>query len=116
VTHVPFRISAVTSHPRQAVFSALSAALSDLGWILDFKQFSNLALSVRFEMPRDNVTKVRAAMAALPLRLADHSLEALAVLEGAAASELPDPVPAGIHVTFIHSEPDLRIPVPAVPG
>jgi hypothetical protein len=110
------RLSGVTSQPRHSVVARLTAVLGDVGWILDFRQFSNSALSVQFEVPAREAPALRSALAELPVVLSRESAEELAALEEASAAELPDPVPASLHLTFVHSEPDLRIPVPAVPG
>ena len=116
MTPHPVRLAAVTSHPRHAVVSELTATLNELGWILDHHQFSNVALNVAFEMPSSSIPKLRVALVALPIHLSSQSLEAISALEGVSASALPDLIPGSIHVSFIHSEPDLRVPVPAVPG
>ena len=94
----------------------LTACLNDLGWIVDFHQFSNLALSVQFEVAPERLPGLRAALDSLPIHLSGRSQAAIATIEAASAPDLPDPVPASIHVTFIHAEPDLVVPVPAVPG
>jgi hypothetical protein len=98
------------------VVEALTAALGVVGWIVDFRQFSNMALAVQFEMPPASAAGLRRALEPLPLTLSAATAEALARLESAPPSTLPDPVPGSVSVTFVHSEPDLRIPVPAVPG
>jgi hypothetical protein len=116
MNHLPIRLSAVSSHQRYALVSALTATLNELGWVLDHQQFSNLALTVTFEIALENVPRIRAGLNALPLELSDESLEAMAALEGASATALPDPVPGSIHLAFVHSDPDLRVRVPAVPG
>lgn len=113
---VPLRLTALTHAPRHRVVADLTARLNDLGWILDFHQFSNLALSVQFEVAPRQVPAVRSALASVPMHLSGQSQAAIAAIESVPLADLPDPVPASIHVTFLHGEPDLRIPVPAVPG
>jgi hypothetical protein len=116
VIRLPVRLAAITSRPRYAVVSELTATLNDLGWILDHHQFSNMALNVAFEIPSSSIRKLRVALVGLPIHLSGQSLEAITALEDASASALPDLIAGSIHVSFIHSEPDLRVPVPAVPG
>ena len=110
------QLSGVTAEPRHSVVARLAAVLNELGWVLDFSQFSNSALTLRFELAARNAPRLRSALAELPVALSRGSVEELAALEQDSAGELPDPVPGSIHLTFVHSEPDLRIPVPAVPG
>jgi hypothetical protein len=116
MVHFSIRLSAVSTHQRHAVVAALTTALNELGWILDHHQFSNLAISVMFEIPRGSVPEFRRVFMALPLRLSEGSQETIAALESAPPSTLPDPIAGSVHILFIHSEPDLRVPVPAVPG
>jgi len=98
------------------VVARLVSALNEIGWITDFTQFSNAALTVQFEMPQDRIPRLRPALASLPLSLTSASLEVLPRLECATASPPSENVSGSLQVTFVHAEPDLRIPVPAVPG
>lgn len=116
MTSALLRLSGVTAEPRHSVVARLAAVLNDLGWVVDFSQFSNSALTLRFELAARNAPRLRSALAELPVALSRGSAEELAALEQASAGELPDPLPGSVHLTFVHSEPDLRIPVPAVPG
>lgn len=94
----------------------LTEVLDELGWVLDFRQFGNAALAIQFELPARDLSRLRGALATVPISLSDASLDALSAFEDALEAELPDEVAGSLHVTFFHSEPDLRIPVPAVPG
>ncbi len=109
-------LSAVTAHPRHSVVPALSTALNDLGWVVGFHQFSNTALAVHFELPVNSLSCLVTTLTALPLHLSSDSLGAIRDFAAKDPSTMPDPLPGSINVTFVHSEPDLRIPVPAVPG
>ena len=96
------------------------AILESGGWILDFKQFSNVSICINFEVPAKNIGKLRRALEAIDLRLTSESNEALASLirpddQPFAASEQRD-VSGTLQITFIHNEPDLRRHVPAIPG
>ena len=116
MTPALLRLSGVTAEPRHSVVARLAAVLNDLGWVVDFSQFSNSAMTLRFELAARNAPRLRSALAELPVALSRGSAEELAALERASSGELPDPLPGSVHLTFVHSEPDLRIPVPAVPG
>ena len=112
----PLRLQAITSHPRLEVVSQLTSVLNEVGWIVDFHQFSNLSLTVLFEMPRTGVPRLRSGLAAIPFSLLASSLDALSRIEQESVSSASENLSGSIQVTFVHSEPDLRIPVPAVPG
>ena len=94
----------------------LTAVLNELGWILASHPYSNIALAIDFEMSAQGPSRLRSALAALPLALSDASLEALARLENTPVPELPDGIAGSLHITFVHSEPDLHLEIPAVPG
>ena len=110
------RLSGVTAHDRHEVVAGLTEVLNEAGWIVDFRQFSNMALAVQFELSPREAPRFRELLATLPVKLSTESLAALAAMESSPVAQLPDPLPGAIHVTFVHSEGDLRIPVPAVPG
>ena len=84
------------------------------GSILDSRFFSNLTLFIRGEVGFTGVGVLREALLATSLNFAPGSILAFdAQIEQRAESAL---IPFYLVVTFIHSEPDLRITVPAVPG
>lgn len=112
----PLRLAAVSSHPRHALVGQVLEALNELGWVLDSHPYSNLALAIHFELSSRQLHRLRAGLTALPLKLSESSLAALAELEGAPAMELPEAVPGSLHLTFQHAEPVLRSEIPAVPG
>ncbi len=107
------RLSAVTSHPRHALVAKLTDALNAVGSVLDSHQFSNIALSIQFEMPAQKMAPLRAALVALSMVLSADSLDAL---ERAQTANLAGEIAGSVHVTFVHNEPDLRAHIPAVPG
>lgn len=112
----PLRLAAVSAHPRHALIGQLVDALNDLGWVLESHPYSNLALAIHFELSPRQLSRLRARLAGMPLVLSDPSLAALARLEATPVAELADPVPGSLHITFLHSEPDLHSEIPAVPG
>ncbi len=90
------------------------------GDILDFHMFSNTAICINFEVSLENIEKLRSSLMATGLRLNPESRDLLAgccnqlakVEESAKATE----VSGALNITFIHSDPDLRIEVPPIPG
>lgn len=112
----PLRLEAVTTHPRHALVEAVREVLNTLGSITSSHAFSNLALTLHFEMYRERLGRLRPALEALPLRLSVESLETLTRLESLDLESLPEELAGSIALTFVHNEPDLRMEIPAVPG
>jgi hypothetical protein len=112
---VRLSINAVTSAERQRVIDAIAAAVSELGgWIDDVHLFSNISVAIRSFLPPDRVQPFGERLAVLGLKLSDSAqrdLTAFAAAPGSAAEVL-----CTVQITFFHSEPDLRRPVPSVPG
>jgi hypothetical protein len=84
------------------------------GSILDSRFFSNLTVFISGEVGGAGIAALRDALIATGLSISTRSLESLErqILTTADQSLIP----FHLVVTFIHTEPDLRITVPAVPG
>lgn len=108
----PFRFVSITRSDRQAVTQAVEAAIRGAGaWVTDFRQFSNAAVVFEVEVPAGRLTALHAALEAtgLTVRPAREDLPA--------APDAPEAGwPGTVRVEFVHGDPALRIPVPAVPG
>ena len=113
---LPIKLTAVTSHSRFTLVTERTAALNDLGSVLDSHQFSNLALAIHFEISARNVPKLRPALVALPMSLSNSSLEALDSIEKVEFEELPSEIAGSLNITFVHNEPDFHMHIPSVPG
>ena len=87
---------------------ALQSASADL---IDFQMFSNTAINLTFEMREMHLGRLESALVSAGLALDDESLEAMRM-----GGKTADILTGSLNVTFIHSEPDLRIPVPPIPG
>ncbi len=104
--------NAVATGNRLETAARARQALAAAGaWILDHHTFSNLSLSISFEI----------RPAALPRLMADLDAAGISLTRSSRAQPAePDPetglAPASLQITFIHDEPDLRDIVPAVPG
>lgn len=102
-----------TRADRHNITSAASKAIDESGgWLLDFKQFSNIAISLTMELPPSGFTKLRKKLAELEVIMQPTTTEEIAAIGTLSTEEIP----SSLHITFIHEEPDLHIPVPAVPG
>lgn len=113
------RLNATTKASRHSMIEAVKDVIAASGgWILDFKQFSNLSATIRFELPQENLMAFRDALRKIDLQVSEPGLLAIGELaeQGTAPAELPTDLDATLQITFIHNEPDLRIPVPMIPG
>lgn len=113
------RLNAMTKSDRHQVIEAVKDAIAvNGGWILDFRQFSNLSATINFELPLKNLMAFQDGVGKIGLRLNESSLLAISELaeRQTAPAELPVSLNATLQITFIHDEPDLRIPVPMIPG
>ena len=107
------RIQGKTRQERHAITSAASNAVGEVGgYIVDFKQFSNLAVVFTIEMPPAGFEKLREKLRGLEVLLEPPSSEERALSVSAAQGEIA----GSLRLDFLHEEPDLRILVPAVPG
>lgn len=109
------RLNGTTKNDRHQVIEAVKDAIAvNGGWILDFTQFSNLSICFRFELPREKVAMLGSALSEANLQLSESATLAIRELTGeeVGATDLL----ATLQITFVHDEPDLRIPVPMIPG
>lgn len=101
----------------QMIEQAKDAIAASGGWILDFKLFSNISICINFELPVNEAIKLRNALEQTDVILSDASLRAFNEIVREAEQESPwEDLRGSLQLTFIHDEPDLRIPVPMVPG
>ena len=113
------RLNATTRGDRNSVIESVKDAIADSGgWILDFRQFSNLSATISFEFPLGNAGRFREALSKIDCQLTKLSLFELSKLaeQETVSAELSVSLNATLQITFIHDEPDLRIPVPMIPG
>lgn len=108
------RLETITRSDRFVCVESASAAIQDAGgWIDDVNFFSNISVVIQFMLPPAAVDAFLAAIttAGLPVDVA-----AAAAL--VAAEPLPgtDTIAGSLHITFVHSDPDLRRTIPVVPG
>jgi hypothetical protein len=114
-------INASTSRDRHAVVEELGRLLGEVGaWITDCHPFSNVSLSLSFEMS-GSAAATALATGFWENRLQQAGLQVsaacLAEVRDTIARCAPDALLGGtVQITFFHQESDLRIPVPAVPG
>jgi hypothetical protein len=113
-------IACITTRPRVEMISRAERAISESGgWVLDHHLFSNLAVSIAFEVDARKVGALHKALRETGLVIASESESRLAELsEGAAeaGAEPPNELSGYLQITFVHDDPDLRRAVPSIPG
>jgi hypothetical protein len=106
------RLAGFTRVDRHAMIAKLRDALQSASAdLIDFQMFSNTAINLSFEVREKHLGKLECSLVSTGLALDNESLEALRL-----GGETADILTGSLNVTFIHSEPDLRIPVPPIPG
>jgi pimeloyl-ACP methyl ester carboxylesterase len=115
------QLRGVTRTDRQVMISRVrDAILNSGGYILDFHMFSNTAISINFEVSVGNIKKLSSSLAATNLNLYQESQDLLTdcceQLEQLDERAKAVDIAGGLHITFVHDEPDLRIECPAIPG
>lgn len=114
----PLRLNGFTRVSRHQMIPLVrDAILKTGGDILDAHFFSNISLCVNFELSAQRIEQLQTALADIHLQLSTESLELLAAFGTPAKRyDQETSVPGTLQITFIHSEPDLRIEVPPIPG
>ena len=105
------QINASTVLNRHAAVQQVHAALTGAGaWVTDYRQFSNSSACISFEVAGARISEIERGLSGIGLAISERSLEQLRRL-------WPEAVLSGsVQITFFHSEGDLRVTVPAVPG
>jgi hypothetical protein len=113
-------LKASTTHPRHEMVTRVERAIAESGgWVLDHHLFSNLAISLSFEIPAERGAALLDRLEATELNLAPESVSELRSYGQeceAGGAGCDGDVTGYLHITFIHDEPDLRRDVPAIPG
>lgn len=114
-TSLVLRIEAGTRVPRLEMIARISGAIQAAnGFVMDFRYFSNTAVFVSFEIPPSMLSGLQASLSAAGLNFPSRSLVSMA--QHASEPALSGLRKCHLSVTFFHDDPDLRIPVPAIPG
>jgi len=113
-------IQAVTRRPRIEMTALAERAVTDSGgWILDHHLFSNIAISLTFEIATASLARLLDELCATGLELTSDSHRHIAALaDGSRGTGVTDDggITGYLQITFVHDEPDLRRDVPAIPG
>lgn len=107
-----FKINGIARADRHLVVDRIKDAVQNYGgWILDFRQFSNISICLNVEIALDRLESLHAGLAGIGL-----ILDPLVQAPGGNQTITSRTAIGTIQVTFIHNEPDLRVEVPAIPG
>jgi hypothetical protein len=90
---------------------ASDAIVASGGYVMDYRAFSNLAVCFTLEIPAKGLLVLRER-----LRIGGIELEPPAPAEEIATECGETAVSGTLRLDFRHEEPDMRIPIPAVPG
>jgi len=94
------------SNDRIIAMSEIEKIISTYGFILDFKQFSDISIAITIELEEANIQKLYFGLKNY-LRLNDFE-----TADSVSRKERT----VFLHVTFTKGTGDLRIEIPAVPG
>jgi hypothetical protein len=97
----------------QAVASLRDAIVNSHGWVTDFHQFSNISICLQFEIPIEHLPLLAESLLMAGIKFSARTESILYSIGPEMAS---GPIQCTLQVLFIHSEPDLRRKVLAVPG
>ena len=104
------RIVGNTRRNWHEVTAEIRDAISNAGgWIIDFQFFSNLSLSLHFELLACNVGRLIDSLFQLGIRITPESMIVMQQIDPHA----PTDIKGSLQITFIHNEPDLLRAVPA---
>ena len=96
------------------IISAVSGAVAEAGgWIDDVNFFSNISVALRFVIPSSSGSHLVQLLSAVPLQLDSNGVDELTTLSANGPSE---EITCSLQITFFHTEPDLRLQIPSVPG
>jgi len=108
------RLNAVTKESRNETIDRIKESLGACGaWITSVTSFSNMSICFNFEISGSSIPQLRDALARTQLQL---STETINNFESLPLRNLRDEVSGSLQITLLNNEPDLKIPVPAIPG
>jgi len=111
------RIEAGTTVPRLEMIARISDAIQAAnGFVMDSRYFSNTAVFIGFEIGPSMPPRLQTALSAAGLNFSSRSLDSIEQYADVSKSAAPGLRECHLSVTFFHNDPDLRIPVPAIPG
>jgi len=112
------RLEGITGRPRHAaVFEIKERIDAAGGCVTDHQQFSNRLLRLTFEIAAERLDALLRGLEAAGLSLTRTTVESSIAAAQRAAADAPDVCMTGtLAIRFMSDEPDLRVPVPPIPG
>lgn len=111
-------LEGMTRRPRHDVIFDVRENIQGCGGaILDHQQFSNRILSLSIEFSRARFENLLVAIESAGVSLMQTSVNDATDEAAGLAQEAPQTkITGSLVIRFISDEPDLRVPVPAIPG
>jgi len=110
------KLSGVTKRDRNQVIAEINAAISEAGgWLIDHTLFSNIAITLQFELSEEGIKESEKSLSRSKVILQGDSNADFETAITACAQYNVD-IKTTLNVTFTHDDPDLRREVAAVPG
>lgn len=112
-------LAGITKNDRQGMITFIKEVIDQSGgWISNFTLFSNISMGVDFIIPAERSSSLLAALEKSGLQFNESGRRDLEEQENLQdqSSETGSEVTVRMNVTFVHDDPDLRIPIPAIPG
>ncbi len=104
-------LHAIAEGERLELTARIRQALGAAGaWITGHQEFSNISLCIRFEIDAARLPDLERELTATGARLDSETTRQFRQAAPGAA------VAGTLQVAFIHTEPDLRQDIPAIPG
>ena len=111
------RIESGTTVPRLEMIARISDAVQAAnGFVMDSRYFPNTALFIGFEIGPSMLPRLQTALSAAGLNFSSRSLDSIERYADLSKSAAPGLRECHLSVAFFHNDPDLRIPLPAIPG
>jgi hypothetical protein len=111
---ISVKLEGFTTQSRHGViFEVTESILARGGVILDHQQFSNQLLRLSIEIRRVRLSELLEEIEAAGVSLSQTSVDEAHAMPREASDER---IPGTLVVRFVSDEPDLRVPIPAVPG
>ena len=106
-------LAAVTKINRHAAMALVNDLVVELGgWISGHTLYGNMAAAFHSNLPPARLADFSARLDAAQIRLDESGAAGI----DAAARSGSEECRLSLNITFIHGEPDITHPVPAVPG
>ncbi|WP_338780160.1 hypothetical protein [Metabacillus sp. FJAT-52054] len=112
------RLKGFTRENRHEMIDYAAGSISNCsGWVTNHTMYSNKIIVINFEMEVKGVKELIHLLNSNGMTLFEDSLKIIADFpENLVEADKEKEIMGSINITFINDEPDIRIPVPPIPG